>query len=398
MIKILFNTLLESAPYVILGFFIAGIMRFYVPSNILQQHLGGRKPSSLLKSVGVGCILPLCSCGTIPLGIGLFRSGASIGNMLAFMTSTPILSPVLVSISLKLLGWKLTVTLVLAAILGSLIMGTLGNKFFRKPRKIKTKKSSSKYERETNEKIYRSKLKNTLKWSFFDLGADVSVDILIGLGIASILLAFLPLEWISTWLGQQELSTLFYVILLGIPVYACSIPSIVVVQGLLLLGATPGAAIAYMIAGPATNLGELNAIRKSMGNKPALFYAISLISLALTAGLITDQFVFPDYLYHAYRVQGELVVQQCCVPLIFGDSVGGPADYSIPLWHWPFGAILAAVIIYGSVKKLQFFFINPCKACNWKKYGTDGTCGSKCHVRRKFEFFRSLGSLTQNTS
>ncbi len=389
MIAILFNTLLESAPYIILGFFIAGIMRFYVPPGILQQHLGSGLTSSLFKSVGVGCVLPLCSCGTIPLGIGLYRSGATVGNMLAFMTSTPILSPVLIMVSLKLLGWKLTLALVLAAVIGSFVMGLIGNRIFKKTQKntIETK-NTTKFERVIQQKESKTKLGKTLKWSFFDLGADVSVDILIGLGIASILLAFLPLEWISTWLGQQDISTLFYVILLGIPVYACSIPSVVVVQGLLLLGATPGAAIAYMIAGPATNLGELNAIRKSMGTKPAIFYALSLITLALIAGLITDQFIFPNYQYHALRVQGELVVQQCCVPLIFGDSVGGPTSFSIPIWHWPFGTILASIILYGTLKKLRFFWINPCKACNWKDYGSNGTCGSKCHVRRKYEFFR----------
>ncbi len=389
MITILFNTLMESAPYIVLGFIIAGIMRYYVPPGILQQHLGSGSTSSLFKSVGVGCVLPLCSCGTIPLGIGLFRSGASIGNMLAFMTSTPILSPVLVTMSFKLLGWKLTVALVFAAIIGSFIMGFIGNRIFNNPQKEKTHvKKGDKFDRVTEEKEPKAKIAKTLKWSFFNLGADVSVDILIGLGIASILLAFLPLEWISTWLGQQDLTTLLYVILLGIPVYACSIPSLVVVQGLLLLGATPGAAIAYMIAGPATNLGELNAIRHSMGTKPALFYALSLIVIALIAGLITDQFVFPDYQYHAYRVQGELVVQQCCVPLIFGDSVGGPTTYAIPFWHWPFGAILATVIAYGTIKKIRFFFINPCSGCNWKNYGKNGTCGSKCHVRRKYEFVR----------
>lgn len=389
MIIILFNTLLESAPYIILGFFIAGIMRFYVPPGILQQHLGAGTSSSLFKSVGVGCVLPLCSCGTIPLGIGLFRSGATIGNMLAFMTSTPILSPVLIMVSLKLLGWKLTLALVLSAIIGSLLMGLIGNRLFKKPQiKSTSNGSSTKFDREAEQKEPKSRWVKTLKWSFFDLGADVSVDILIGLGIASVLLAFLPLEWISTWLGQQELSTLFYVIVLGIPVYACSIPSVVVVQGLLLLGATPGAAIAYMIAGPATNLGELNAIRKSMGSKPALFYAISLITLALIAGVITDQLIFPNYQYHAFREQGELVVQQCCVPLIFGESVGGPSNFTIPIWHWPFGVILGAIILFGTSQKLRFFFENPCKGCNWKSYGSNGTCGSKCHVRRKYEFFR----------
>lgn len=366
-------------------------MRFYVPSGILQQHLGTGSASSLLKSVSVGCVLPLCSCGTIPLGIGLFRTGASIGNMLAFMTSTPILSPVLILVSLKLLGATLTITLVVTAILGSLLMGFIGNRVFRSPEeKISKENFNPEFQSLKSSGEPKSRFSKTLKWSFFDFGSDVSVDILIGLGIASVLLAFLPLEWISTWLGQQEITTLIYVILLGIPVYACSIPSIVVVQGLLLLGATPGAAIAYMIAGPATNLGELNAIRKSMGARPAAFYMLSLVILALAAGFITDQFIFPDYQYHAYREQGELVIQQCCVPLIFGEGVGGPSTYSIPVWHWPFGAVMTLIIGYGIFSKTRFFFTNPCKGCTWKNYGNNGTCGSKCHVRRKYELFRKL--------
>ena len=338
-------------------------------------------------------MLPLCSCGTIPLGIGLFRSGAAIGNMLAFMTSTPILSPVLIAISLKLLGVKLTIVLLLSAIIGAYLIGFVGNRILKKPSVENNENDSTrKFLKLSSGKTEKPKGKigETLKWSFLELGADVSIDILIGLGIASILLAVLPIEWISTWLGQQNLTTLMYVILLGIPVYACSIPSIPVVQGLLLLGASPGAAVAYMIAGPATNLGELNAIGKSIGTKSALFYTASLLVIALLSGFITDQFVFPDYQYHAYRVQGELVVQQCCVPLIFGESIGGDsATYSIPMWHWPFGAILLGVIVYGAIKKVKYFFINPCKTCTWKSYAAGGYCGSKCHVRRKYEFLRS---------
>lgn len=381
--------MLESAPYIVLGFLIAGIIRFWVPTNVLQKHLGGNSPSALFKSVSVGCVLPLCSCGTIPLGIGLFKSGAAIGNMLAFMTSTPILSPVLITISLKLLGWKLTVMLVVAAIVGSFFMGFIGNRLFKKPSNelAKTKKQEKYIRKADSKNNPKSKISKALRWSFFELGADVSFDILIGLGIASFLLAVLPLEWISSWLGQQDITTLLYVIVLGIPVYACSIPSIPVVQGLLLLGASPGAAIAYMIAGPATNLGELNAIRKSMGLRPSIFYGLALIVMALIAGLITDQFVFPDYQYHAFRVQGELVVQQCCVPLIFGDRIGDPnMAVNIPNWHYPFAVILFSIIAYGIFKKVRFFFINPCKGCSWKNYGTNGTCGSKCHIRRKYEF------------
>ncbi len=393
MISTLFNTLLESAPYVVLGFVIAGILKFWVPPDILHKHLGRRSSPSLIKSVGIGSLLPLCSCGTIPIGIGLYRSGAAIGNILAFMTSTPILSPVLVALSLSFLGVKLTVTFVLVAILGAYAIGFIGNLMFMDTKDPALQGNCEKnYNRrsDTNNPS-KSKLSQTLKWSFFDLGASVSVDITIGLSIAALLLTFLPMEWISSWLGQQDIYTLFYVILLGIPVYACSIPSIPVIQGLLLLGATPGAAVAYMIAGPATNLGELNAIRRSMGIKPAVFYTFSLIVLALVAGLVTDQLVFPDYQYHAYRVQGELVVQQCCVPLIFGERIGATGiSPQIPVWHWPFGLALFGVIVYGVFTKLRHFIVNPCRTCTWKAYSNDGFCGSKCHVRRKFDYLRKV--------
>ena len=395
MFQLLFDTLLGSSPYIVLGFLIAGFIRTWIPQGILHRHLGGKPLPSLLKSVGVGCILPLCSCGTIPLGIGLYRSGAAIGNMLAFMTSTPVLSPVLIIFSMKMLGVKLTGILVLSTVIGAFFMGGIGNRFFKN--KQPTVSATQKYSPEfTPEKQACSSPKNrkvaeALRWSFFDLGADVSFDILIGLSIASFLLAVLPIEWVSNWLGQQDISTLFYVVLLGIPVYACSLPSIAVVQGLLMLGATPGAAVAYMIAGPATNLGELNAIGKSMGKRPAVFYAASLIILALSAGVITDRLIFPNYEYHAFRVQGELFVRECCAPVIFGDTIGGqPATTSVPAWYWPFGVILFVVIVLGVVKKLRFFFINPCKSCTWKAYGKGSTCGAKCHVRRKYEFVRRL--------
>lgn len=393
MISTLFNTLLESAPYVVLGFIIAGIIKFWVPPDVLQKHLGRKSSSALLKSVGIGSILPLCSCGTIPLGVGLYRSGAAVGNILAFMTSAPILSPVLLALSLSFLGVKLTVTFVAVAIIGAFLIGLIGNRLLTNQcHSGQTDNCGKQYTREDRtEGQPKNKLIQTLRWSFFDLGADVSVDVTIGLSIAALLLTLLPMEWISTWLGQQDIYTLIYVILLGIPVYACSIPSVPVVQGLLLLGATPGAAIAYMIAGPATNLGELNAIRRSMGLKPAVYYTIALITLALFAGLVTDQFVFPDYQYHAYRVQGELVVQQCCVPLIFGEGIGATGVSAlIPLWHWPFGIILFSIILYGVYIKLRHFIVNPCKTCTWKDYAKDGLCSSKCHVRRKHDYLRKF--------
>ena len=392
MFKILLNTLLESAPFVILGFLIAGAVKSWVPHATLKKHLAGHGLPPLFKSVGVGCVLPLCSCGTIPLGLGLYRCGAAVGSVLAFMTSAPVLSPVLVLLSLRLLGNRLTLVLLGAAVLGSFIIGLLGNRIFGVEHNDHNADLKMCGDCDCSDSSFSfAKIRKMLRWSFFDLGAEVSVDIVIGLLLASLLLSVLPLEWISSWLGHQKLSTLLYVIILGLPVYACSLPSIPVVQGLLLLGATPGAGVAYLIAGPATNLGELNAIRHAMGWKKAVYYALMLLLVALAAGFFTDYFVFPDYQYHAYRQQGELVVSQCCVPLMFGDAMGDQivGNVSSPLWHWPFGILLTLIIVYGVVVKVKYFFINPCLGCTRIEY-MNGSCGGKCHVRRKYDFLKRI--------
>ena len=390
MIITLLRTLLEAAPYIVLGFFVAGLIHQFVPQNFLSKHLGASGHRPLFKAVGIGALLPLCSCGTIPLAVGLYRCGAAVGTILTFATSSPVLSPVVIALSLKLLGFKLTLTLIASALLGSFLIGLVGNAMLSKKQNTDSQARRTFKPAMTNQP--RNPLWRILKWSFWELGAETSIDILIGLCAASIILTILPMEWIATWLGKQQLSTLVYVIIIGIPVYACSVPSVPIVQSLLLLGATPGAAVAYMIAGPATNLGELNAIRNHMGLHSALYYPAALLCIALAAGLIADNWVFPDYQYSAqYMENGNMVVRQCCVPLIFGDDIAGNVTLeTVPLWHWPFGAFLAIILLLGVIKRLREFLTNPCPQCLWRGYNTDDACQQKCHVRRKHELFMKL--------
>ena len=117
-------------------------------------------------------------------------------------------------------------------------------------------------------------------------------------------------------------------------------------------GAMPGAMLAYMIAGPATNLGELNAIRRSMGNGVAVYYAVGLLLVALVGGLIANHIVFASYQYKSKMIaENELEVQECCVPMIFGNRIErnnlGRIAASVPKWHYPFIVVLLATIGIG---------------------------------------------------
>ena len=79
----------ESAPWLILGFSVAGLMKAFVPSQVLAKHLGKPGIMSTVKAALLGAPLPLCSCGVIPAALGLRRSGASKAATTSFLISTP---------------------------------------------------------------------------------------------------------------------------------------------------------------------------------------------------------------------------------------------------------------------------------------------------------------------
>lgn len=385
----LIKMFLAAAPYVIAGFLMAGALHQWVPQEILKNHLGRSGGFPLLKAVGIGSLLPICSCGTIPLGIGLYRCGAAVGTILTFMTSSPVLSPVVVLIAFKLLGFKLALTLIAAALAGSYLIGLVGNLFLKDQRE-QTAMGEIQFEPEKPRKSGNSIIE-WLRWSFLDLGAHVSVELVIGLGLASLVMAFLPMEFIAQWLGPDSLLSLVLILFLSLPVYTCSVPSVPVVQSLLLLGLSPGAAVVYLMAGPATNMGELNAIRASMGMRTAVYYAAALVVVALTAGLVTNQLVYPDYNYLAGEVNGQLVVQQCCVPVLYNQTSIYGIDFASVTWlEWGTGFILLCTMVVGLTHEIREFISNPCRTCIWREYQHKQKCAAKCHVRRKHDWFRRV--------
>lgn len=379
----LFQALLKSAPYVVVGYLVAAFIREGLPRNLLMRALGSKGIRPLFNAVGIGALLPICSCGTIPLGVGLVRSGAARGTTLSFMTSSPALSPVSILLGLKLLGMELTALYCGVVVLGSLVMGALGNRVLNNPAKASEKSGGRAHfealeeplpDRDSAKVPFSRRVGRALKWAFFDLGAEVSLDLLFGLALAALIVSMVPMEWIGSWLGGDGISSLLLVILLGIPVYTCSVPSIVVVASLLAMGASPGVAVAYLIAGPATNLGELTAIGRNMGWKTAVFYAVSLLAIALGGGLAANHFLG----------SGGFASFQTLEEGMF--RYGG----EIPRWHLPFGVLMIGVLGVGVWKKVGIFFTNPCLHCRfWKDVSEAVTCAGTCRVKKISNFVGS---------
>lgn len=79
----------ESAFWILIGFLFAGIIHVLVNRNAIIKHLAGMGLKPILKATAVGIPMPLCSCGVIPVGISLYRTGARLSSTLSFLISTP---------------------------------------------------------------------------------------------------------------------------------------------------------------------------------------------------------------------------------------------------------------------------------------------------------------------
>ena len=278
--------LLESAPLVVLGFAIAGLLHEFVPATRMRRVGAGAGLAPVVRAVGVGALLPICSCSSIPLGVAMTRSGASIGTALAFMTSSPAVSPVTLVVGWGVLGPTLLGWYSAVAIGGAVALGVVGNRWLGEaPRHALNvagcgcgcgaKRSSGK------------RVASAMRWAFGDLGREVSASLIGGLLLASLILVALPSGLVAAWLDQPSWMALAGAVALALPAYTCSVPSLLIAGSLIARGVDPGVAVAFLIAGPATNLGELNAIRGAMGVKAASFYALSLIAIAIAAGAAT---------------------------------------------------------------------------------------------------------------
>ncbi len=122
------NLFVLSAPWLLLGLLVAGLINTYLPERFLQRHLGEGGFWVTVKAALIGAPMPLCSCGVIPAAVGLRRAGASKSATTAFLVSTPETGVDSVSLSYALLGPFMAVIRPVAAVSSAIVAGLLVGK------------------------------------------------------------------------------------------------------------------------------------------------------------------------------------------------------------------------------------------------------------------------------
>ncbi len=279
--------LAEMSPYLLFGFAVAGLLSVFISPRLVEKHLGGRGIWPILKASLFGIPLPLCSCGVIPVSMSLRKHGASKGATISFLLSTPQTGVDSFLVTLSLLGPVFAIFRPVVTFITGLIGGGLVQLFGEVPTLPDVTESQAVAEgTETGEK--QGKLRQALEYGFVTLPRDIGKAMLIGLVIAAFISAALvPEDFFARNLGTG-LFAMLVMVLLGVPVYVCATASVPLAAAMILKGLTPGAALVFLMTGPATNAAAFVTIWKLLGARTALAYIITVVGCALAAGLLLD--------------------------------------------------------------------------------------------------------------
>jgi len=283
---------LESATWILISLFFAGLIHEFMPSSGLKKHLNRKGPGGMGSAVALGGVLPICSCGVIPISVSLYRAGVRIGPVMAFTAATPIINPAAVILSFGLLGTQITLAYILLGLLLPFFLGMMTERFGDKTAPPEEEAvttsdccSASPCESGVARQAFPQRIVSGLRWGFLTLGPTIGFYLAIGILLAAALSASIPVEWSERYLGADSVFGLLAAALLGASIYVCAVAHIPLVATLLASGAGPGAAIVFLVTGTATNLPELFALYKTIGRRTVIIYTSSLIVSSLVAGV-----------------------------------------------------------------------------------------------------------------
>jgi uncharacterized membrane protein YraQ (UPF0718 family) len=366
----------DAGIWLVVGFLVAGLLHAFLSRDLLVKHLGKKGIGSVLKATLIGVPLPLCSCSVIPAAASIRQGGASKGASAAFVVSTPEIDVPAASLTWAMLGPVMAIARVIAAATSAIVAGVLIDmtdkaKTETQPARIApTTKESSEVccgssQSGTATSTFGDRLKVAFGYAFVTLPADLVNWLMIGFVVSAAVGAFVPESWFAGSLGSGVVA-ISVAMVFGLVVYVCATGSTPMAAALVAKGLGPGAALAFLLAGPATNPATMAWVLKDLGGKALAVYLVSIAGVALVSGLALEWFLAGSAF----------------------DSANSPAHSMASTSQVASigGALLMAMMAYAIVRKFQLRFesknVRGQSSCGSTSESDKACCNSKAKTEK----------------
>lgn len=322
----------EISPWLLTGFLISGIIALILTPEQVKHHLSRHGLKPILKAVLLGVPLPLCSCGVIPVATALRKEGAGKGATGAFYVSTPQTGVDSMLVTWSMIGLPMAVLRVVLAALSGITGGVLIDRLGGKNTPLASSKPEKhccchcETEKVPEKKDFYNALKFIFHYGFVKMVKSTAPTLLLGVLIAALIQQLVPANFGAEYIGGHAVLEFAVVILFSLPLYVCSTASVPIAAALMLKGFSPGAALVFMIAGPAANSVSITSMKSLLGTRSTILAMLSIIFWTILAGIAVNAFDIPFTLLQTTS-----------------------SDYSIPVWKNITGIVLSALLLKGLI-------------------------------------------------
>jgi uncharacterized membrane protein YraQ (UPF0718 family)/copper chaperone CopZ len=351
----------EMAPYLLLGFLIAGVLHVLVSPAWVQRHLGGRGIVPVIKATLLGVPLPLCSCGVIPVTAGMYRQGASRGATTGFLLATPQTGVDSIAATWALMGPVFGIVRPLVALVTGIVGGAIIDKAVHDDVASDAPEpatcSDCCDDEHDEDKPQGHVVNRVLRYGLVTLPGDIARALIIGILIAGVIGAFVQQGQFAQYLGAG-IGSMLIMMLIGTPIYVCSTASIPLAVAFMHMGASPGAALVFLITGPATNAATLSVTWKLLGRKTTVIYLLVVVISAIAGGYLLDMI-------------------DIVTPMPLGDGAHHHHE-SISLFHHVSAAALALILVYSIIARRRSTMTEPTSDSTAIELNIEGMHCSHC--------------------
>lgn len=280
------------ALFIGISFAVALLQIYISPERIKRILTTPRKSLNSVLGALLGAVTPFCSCSTIPVLVGLFKSGAPFNGAVSFLLTSPILNPAIITLMMAFFGLKATIVYTAFTFLFAVIMGLVldGLGFEREIKNVSVKGGhNGGVSWEKLQGNFWKKQCQAVKSSLIDaigLFKGVFGFLLLGAGIGAFIYEFVPTDLLANFAGADNIWAVPLAAVIGIPMYIRTETMIPIASILMSKGVAPGIMIALILGGAGASIPEVSLLSSIFKEKMVMAFVICIFAVATITGFI----------------------------------------------------------------------------------------------------------------
>ena len=285
-VHVFLSAAFEIVPLFLLAIFAGAVLEEFVSNRTIERFLTGHRPATMFVASTTGALIPLCTCGMVPLAISLRRRGSDLKHTFAFLTSGAAVSVPVLLLTWKILGPRWMAIRLLTSVLFGLLVGYATPRALRDVAARSAEPAEPAPEADVVELRTRSRAAAVIRRFLGQLG-EYFPWVLVSLVLAAVVDVLVPRHVVHILYGQRTAAGSFLAALTGLPFYFCSGAELPLVRELLEKGMGPGPAVSMLLAVPIVNLLTFGVVARWITPRGAFRYLALCVAGATLLGALS---------------------------------------------------------------------------------------------------------------